>query len=317
MKSSTENILFPKALLARTASLLLLGATVAYVISANAAAAATAADTATAPGQSTTEKAENLFLKGVKSYREGRLADAIGFFEAAAAKAPSPTLLYDIAVLSDKAGNTGKAVDYYLKYLETDPDDASLIRQRLNQLAPDAIARLDASMTGSAGSLAPAAANTSKEDNANETLLSTAGGTTSPASPDFWPYVSYIGSKTEASTIGVLSVGLAAMGLGGFFGYKAMSSIEDFNNSVLRSEAEQARDAVRSNASIANISYGIGAVALTAAAVMFIGDIVPYQHHAMTPAVNTTPSAAIHSSLPLPPIVPTLADNHRTTASRL
>jgi Tetratricopeptide repeat len=69
------------------------------------------------------KKAKKYFDRGELLFDEGEYSKAAQAFELAYERAPHPSVLANIAVSYAKAGNTPKALQYYEKYLNNEPED--------------------------------------------------------------------------------------------------------------------------------------------------------------------------------------------------
>jgi hypothetical protein len=77
------------------------------------------------------------FEHGVKEYNLGRFQEAIGEFEKAYDLDPAPILLFNIAQSHRQLGNKERALFFYRRYLEQEPEAAkrSEVEQRMKDLA--------------------------------------------------------------------------------------------------------------------------------------------------------------------------------------
>ena len=94
-----------------------------------------AASVAEEPGPDPTttdlQKARELFMQGVSAYSEGRYEDSRDALEAAYALVPKPQILYNLAMVEEKLGNTAAAC----KHLESYVRDGSPPTSRLQQVS--------------------------------------------------------------------------------------------------------------------------------------------------------------------------------------
>ena len=73
---------------------------------------------------------EEKFLEAVAAHKAGKLKLAIKALQAAAKADPHPTLLFNLAVISDGVGDVKSAGRYYQEYLDTAPVDEFVILLR-------------------------------------------------------------------------------------------------------------------------------------------------------------------------------------------
>lgn len=69
-----------------------------------------------------TQEARTFFLRGVAMFRRNQFEAAMQAFTAAQRFAPLPEILYNMAITSERLGNTRDAIDYYREYLRLRPD---------------------------------------------------------------------------------------------------------------------------------------------------------------------------------------------------
>lgn len=83
------------------------------------------------------EAARIYFNQGVKLYNLGHFQDAIHAFEAAYDLDPAPILIFNIAQSHRQLGNKERAIFFYRRYLEQDPNPANRtdIEQRIKDLS--------------------------------------------------------------------------------------------------------------------------------------------------------------------------------------
>lgn len=82
------------------------------------------------------KRAKDLFKQSEKSYREGRVEEAVGFLKEAYALDPRPVILYNLARAYEALGNVKDAIDAYKRYLDADPKapDRGGLEQRIGSL---------------------------------------------------------------------------------------------------------------------------------------------------------------------------------------
>ncbi|HZX42827.1 MAG TPA: tetratricopeptide repeat protein [Myxococcaceae bacterium] len=88
----------------------------------------------TPPGD--VEQARADFERGAALYRAGDFRAALGAFEAAQARAPTPQALFNIARCQERLGQLADAVDSYSAYLASAPDapDHTAVSARIDEL---------------------------------------------------------------------------------------------------------------------------------------------------------------------------------------
>ncbi len=69
-----------------------------------------------------TREARTFFLRGVSMFRRSQFEAAMQAFTAAQRFAPLPEILYNMAITSERLGNTRDAIDYYREYLRLRPE---------------------------------------------------------------------------------------------------------------------------------------------------------------------------------------------------
>lgn len=82
----------------------------------------------------TTEKAKAAFARGKTALDAGQFPEALAAFQEAYALKPLPPMLKNIAVVHESMGNLPLAVEFYGKYLESNPKDADKIRESVANL---------------------------------------------------------------------------------------------------------------------------------------------------------------------------------------
>jgi PEGA domain-containing protein len=75
-----------------------------------------------AAGSDDAERAKELYSLGAEAFAAQRNADAIGYFQRAAALVPSAKLTYNIGLAYEEMGDTGRALSQYRDYLRQEPE---------------------------------------------------------------------------------------------------------------------------------------------------------------------------------------------------
>lgn len=78
---------------------------------------------APAGAQDATDRARDLFTRGVAAYSAGRLEEAAGLLGEADALLPSPELAYNLGRVHERMGHVEEAVRYYRRYLDAGTAD--------------------------------------------------------------------------------------------------------------------------------------------------------------------------------------------------
>ena len=85
--------------------------------------------------QSAKERAKSLYNAGSGHYSAGRYVEAIDAFKQAYQIKPVPVLLRTLAKVYEKLDDLPMAIDYYQRYLGTQPKDAAKIRPKVARLS--------------------------------------------------------------------------------------------------------------------------------------------------------------------------------------
>lgn len=102
----------------------------------DSAAPAEEAASAEAEERSAIEQARDHMEEGQAFYLQGRFQEAAAEFEAAYAAEPFSAFLYNAGVALERAGEIGRAADFFEQYLERDPSasDRRAVQERIDQL---------------------------------------------------------------------------------------------------------------------------------------------------------------------------------------
>lgn len=187
--------------------------------------------------QETLDKAETLFFQALAHYRQGRYAKAAVDFQKAFVLTNHRDLLFNIARSREKLGDTEGAVESYRNYLATRPADETAIIHRIRQLGGD-----------------PTPAPADLRDIADDVGIDSPLVVQSAVDP--WPYVS-------------LGAGLAAAGVGTWFGLDALNLATRARATDDRADAIEYRDGAEQSALIADVSFAVGVVAVGTAIVLW------------------------------------------------
>jgi tetratricopeptide (TPR) repeat protein len=196
---------------------------------------------------------EELFLEAVQAHKDGESDQAIKLLKQAVKADDDPTLLYNVAVLSDRAGDSKTAATFYRRYLDTDPPDAVVVKLRFQQISPGgfeawAKANEKDAAPGRGGGRGDAMATTTGDGEGQQDKVVTAGAGRRGKSP----LLSY----------GLIGGGALALAVGATFGALTVSDVNEFMNAKVRREAQQHADNARSHQLLANVGYLAGMAAL-------------------------------------------------------
>jgi len=202
--------------------------------------------------------AEAEFLGGVAHFKTGEVPKAIAAFEKALALDAHPTLLFNLAVLNDRAGKSKRAAGYYRRYLDTDPTDSGYIMERFRQVAPkqaEAYAR-ERDTKDSPKDDQPKEPKGGGRKPDHVARQGSDGRTVTPgrASP---PVISYV----------LLGAGVLGLGAGGAFGLLTATDVDGFVAAVVNEDkagAEEHAESARSHQLLANAAYAVGGAAIAA-----------------------------------------------------
>ena len=214
-----------------------------------------------APAAAKASEVEELFLQAVQAHKDGETKEAVKLLKQAAEADDDPTLLYNVAVLADRAGDAKTAGTFYRRYLETDPSDAVVVKLRFLQLAPAAYEAWAKAEEGDAapvvkGETEDAVVTTQGEGDVENKKVA-ANDTRSAGTS---PLVSY----------GLIGGGALALAVGATFGALTVSDVNEFMNAKVRSEAQQHADNARSHQLLANVGYLAGLAALGGGVAMLL-----------------------------------------------
>ncbi|MCB9549102.1 MAG: hypothetical protein H6706_25145 [Myxococcales bacterium] len=204
-------------------------------------AMAAAEDAAPVMTQAALDEAEAIFFEGLAHYRAGRFEPAAVAFQKAYTLTKQRDLLYNVArsreMLADKEG----AVQWYRAYLATQPADETAIIHRIKQLGGDP---------------------TLPSEGPKDTLMPVTRQALPPETVDAmdpWPWVA-------------VGTAVVAAGVGTWLGLTALDDASAARESKKRAEAEELKSSAESGALLADLSFGVSALALGAAVYLWWRD---------------------------------------------
>jgi tetratricopeptide (TPR) repeat protein len=231
-------------------------------LTAAATMAFSQAGNAAEPRRST---AEAHYQKGMKSYTLGRFEDAIEEFEKAYELRQEPIFLYNIAQSHRQNNNPQRAIFFYRRYLEADPNAKnraetekriSDMESDLNQKAESAAATVPtAPPSAPPPATPPAAAPLSPQ--VTQPVLPVQAQAAAPASTGR-------GLRIAGITVGAL--GVAGVVTGVFFGVHANSLHDEATSGTYDDSKYQDSETFRT---LQWVSVGVGAAAIVTGGVLY------------------------------------------------
>ena len=199
--------------------------------------------------QATLDKAEGLFFKGLAHYRAGQFKDAGASFQKAYELTKHRDLLFNLARTQEKLGDKKGAIEFYRSYLATSPADETAIVHRIRQLGGTPKPKADPVPHKPAPDL--------KAGDGSITSPELESSTQVEEGPGVWPWLA-------------LGTGVAAAGAGVWFGLQALDDDSKTRDAVLRADKESFAEDAKEHALYADISYGVGAVAIGTAIALWL-----------------------------------------------
>ncbi len=190
--------------------------------------------------QATLDEAEAVFFQGLGHFRAGRFEQAAVAFQKAHALTGHRDLLYNIARSREQLGDKAGAVEWYKAYLATTPTDETATIHRIRLLGGDP-------------TLAPRNPQAVLPD------------FTSPKNQrpprieegvDPWPWVA-------------AGVGVVAVGVGTWLGLAALDDATAARDESNRAKAADFKEKAESGALLADVAFGVGALAAGAAVLLW------------------------------------------------
>jgi tetratricopeptide (TPR) repeat protein len=208
--------------------------------------------------QATLDEAERIFFEGLAHYRASRFEKAAVAFQKAYSLTRHRDLLFNVARSRERLGDKAGAVQWYRSYLGTEPADETAIIHRIKQLGgdPTAVAQPDLPKTDIVKR--PVETGSVQEG------------------PSAWPWL-------------LVGTGALAAGAGAYFGLVALDEADSARAARDRTKAEQHKSDAESNALIADVAFGVGALAIGTAVVLWLQDDTPTRRGAVQ--VGAAPTA--------------------------
>lgn len=196
--------------------------------------------------QDVTKKVEELSAQAAAAYGEARYADSIELFKQAYALQPVPNLLFNIAKVYEKMEDWDRAEDYYREFIKSPDADARAREVALERI--DAIKEIKR--------LAAEAAKEPVEEPVKQ--------------PVEQPPPTVAKKKANVAPWIVLGSGVVLAGTGAVFGVMASGTQSDFEAAPTPEEKQELRSTGKTQALVADVLYGAGAVAGLVGIVMLL-----------------------------------------------
>lgn len=209
--------------------------------------------------QATLDEAERLFFEGLAHYRGDRFEEAAVAFQKAYTLTRHRDLLFNVARSRERMGDKDGAVQWYRSYLGTTPADETAIIHRIKQLGGD-----------------PTAPKTKTVD--DPVVIPKSSGAPDVVSDggNPWPWV-------------LVGTGALATGAGIYFGLVALDDADAARAAQDRGKAEDFKSSAESSALIADVAFGVGALAVGTAVVLWLQDDAPETRSSVS--VGAAPTA--------------------------
>ena len=256
------------------------------------------------PDKATRQAAKAYVDAGLAAQNRGDHDTAITFYSKAYELVSHPVLLFNIAQAHRLAGRMEQAVDFYQKFLATNPagPEAQIARDLLAEIAKRkaAQARREAAQARRAeearkGEQAPAAGDAGKADGAApgaepSNAVRAPADSQAPMPPEAGAW-----STKRKVAVGMAGGGVLALAVGAVLGISAKSKQDDAHALCADprlpcGSSDRANDLVRSGHSLAigaDVALGIGAAAMIAGSVLwFTGGQESPRRVAVVPAAS-------------------------------
>ncbi len=183
--------------------------------------------------QASLDRAEAQFFQGLGHYRAGRFEQAAVAFQGAYVLTKHRDLLFNVARSRERLGDKPGAIQWYQAYLATKPADETAVIHHIRQLGGEP--------AGPAEPTGAPAQNPFVE-----------GPRVVEEGPGPWPWVA-------------AGTSLAALAAGTVLGLQALEEASSARSADTRAVATKHKDAAEGKALVADISFGVSALAAAAA----------------------------------------------------
>jgi tetratricopeptide (TPR) repeat protein len=183
--------------------------------------------------QASLDKAEVQFFQGLAHYRAGRFEQAAVAFQEAYVLTKHRDLLFNVARSRERLGDKPGAIQWYQAYLATQPADETAVIHHIRQLGGE---------PGAPPAQTPAHTDTPVVEKPSVV----------EEGPGPWPWVA-------------AGTSLAALAAGTVLGLQALDEASTARSADTRSVATKHKDAAESKALVADVAFGVSALAAAAA----------------------------------------------------
>lgn len=181
------------------------------------------------------DRAETSFFEGLAHYRGGRFEAAAAAFQRTYVLSAHRDMLFNAARSREQLKDVAAAAAWYRAYLDTKPSDVTAIIHRIRLLGGDPEAR-------------PMVPTTRAPTIDSQPVVE--------EGPGAWPWMA-------------LAVGLASVGAGTYLGISAVEDAADGRHAETVDDASSFRDSADGKALAANALFGVGAIGVAAAALLW------------------------------------------------
>jgi len=217
--------------------------------------------------------ARPFYDRGITEYNLGHFAEAIVQFEKAYEEDHAPILLFNIAQAQRQSGNAERALFFYRRYLEGDPNAANRadVEKRMAELAE--VAKAQAEAKARPPTAVSPATPPPREAASGAPEVSPAGAPP-PAGSTPAATVSAVhtggdgaGSALKIAGIATASGGAASLLVGVYFSTRVSSHSDDVTNGAVFDPG--AESSAKSAATKQWVFYGVGAAAIATGAFLY------------------------------------------------
>jgi tetratricopeptide (TPR) repeat protein len=214
------------------------------------------------------QAAEGYYNKGMTAYSLGHFSEAIEEFEKAYAATPNAAFLFNIAQSHRQSGNPQRAVFFYRRYLEAEPQAKNRpdVERRIKDLeaqieaaqeqkeqaavAPPPVVRAEPAV------VSPAAEKDMRESSPPPAITLQESSTLSPRAS----------RRLRVAGIATAGAGVAVIGAGVFFYLQARSLHQDAYSGTFDSSKH---DSSSTYLTLSRASFGVGSAAILAGAALY------------------------------------------------